>query len=185
MIRTFSVSTAATLCMTFMLLFTSCQQEEKYPTDLTVTTQSETTATNYSYWYKISGTITLTPRSNSTDTYDVSINDGNLYVSWKEAPNNISNYREYTLNLYIDFYDKGSTTKTTKNIFKTFKGIGNKYDLTDNSITYSIDGNVTENSFAYTIDYPNSFQLYKYDNNGSYMGYFYYDAKIKLTCTKV
>lgn len=175
MIRTISVSATTTLCMAFALLFTSCQQEEKYPTDLTVTTRTETTTTNYSYWYKVSGTITLTSRTDNTDTYDVTINDGNIYVSWAKSPNNISNYRDYTLKLYFDFFDKDSTTKTTKSISKSFGGIGNKYDLTDSSQTYSIDGDVTGNSFGYTIDYP----AFLYNRYG------YYDAKIKLTCTKV
>lgn len=154
------------------LIFCSCQQEQN--DELTLTLKKDEQVKKYSYWYKVSGTMTFTSTKDSTDTYDVSISNGNMYVSWTEDPNNKSNYKDYSINLYFDYYNKDSTEKKSESIInESIYGVNCK---TYNSSSFLIDGNIESDSFSVNIDRGS--RTYISSSN-------YYNAKIKLTCKKV
>lgn len=163
----------AILCLLTGFFFSSCQQEQN--DDLTITLRKEELTKTFTYWYQVTGTITFTSTEDSSDTYETSISNGNLYVSWTEDPNNKSNYKNYNINLQFDYISNDSTSKNAS-ISKAIRGIGNKYDFMNSK--FSTSDNITDNNFTCTIDYPNF--SYIHDNYKT----IWYNAKIKLTCKK-
>lgn len=168
-----------TIILSFIavLFFSSCQHEQS--DELSVTLKKDELSKNYTYWYKVSGTITMTAKDSAENSYETAISDGNLYVSWTETPNVNSNYIDYTLDLEFYFFEKVSNKNQLRSIKKNVYGTGGKYNFFE---SYSIDGDVKGDSFSYTIKYPD-FYVY-YPSSPSYKTE-HFDAEIKLACKKV
>lgn len=164
---------AAILCVSCTVIFTACQQDDEQKDNITVSLHKDELTEQHSYWYKVSGTMTLTSGENS---YETTIIANNMYVSWTENAYKKSNYNAYTLDLELDYYNPISNSQIKRDIAVSCRGTANKKKYENGNIC--IDGDITSNSFSCTISYP---QLYT-DYSGTYKRY---DAVIKLNCTKI
>lgn len=164
---------AAIFCISCTVMFTGCQQDDEQKDNITVTLHKDELAEKHSYWYKVSGTMTLTA---GEESYETTITTNDMYVSWEENTYKKSNYNDYTLNLKMDYYNPISNSQIKSDIAVSCRGTANKKKYENGNIC--IDGDITSNSFSCTISYP---QLYT-DYSGTYKRY---DAVIKLNCTKI
>lgn len=164
---------AAIFCISCTVMFTGCQQDDEQKDNITVTLHKDELAEKHSYWYKVSGTMTLTA---GEESYETTITTNDMYVSWTESGYEKSNYNDYTLNLKLDYYNPISNSQIKRDIAVSCCGAANKKKYENGNIC--IDGDITSNSFSCTISYP---QLYT-DYSGTYKRY---DAVIKLNCTKI
>ncbi len=164
---------AAIFCISRTVMFTGCQQDDEQKDNITVSLHKDELAEKHSYWYEVSGTMTLTA---GEESYETTITTNDMYVSWEENTYKKSNYNDYTSNLKMDYYNPISNSQIKRDIAVSCRGTANKKKYENGNV--SIDGDITSNSFSCTISYP---QLYT-DYSGIYKRY---DAVIKLNCTKI
>ena len=164
---------AAIFCISCIVMFTGCQQDDEQKDNITVTFHKDELTEKHSYWYKVSGTMTLTA---GDESYETTITTNDMYVSWEENAYKKSNYNDYNLNLKLDYYNPISKLQANNSLTLSCRGAANKKNYENGNIC--IDGDITSNSFSCTISYP---QLYYDFSKTSKI----WDAVIKLNCTKI